>query len=35
MRGTASNDVTITDVFVPEERVLAHRPHGASILRCR
>jgi alkylation response protein AidB-like acyl-CoA dehydrogenase len=28
MRGTASNDVTITDVFVPEERVLADRPHG-------
>lgn len=28
MRGTASNDVTIDDVFVPEERVLANRPHG-------
>ena len=28
MRGTASNDVTITDVFVPDERVLADRPHG-------
>ena len=28
MRGTASNDVTIADVFVPDERVLADRPHG-------
>jgi alkylation response protein AidB-like acyl-CoA dehydrogenase len=28
MRGTASNDVTIDDVFVPEERVLADRPYG-------
>jgi alkylation response protein AidB-like acyl-CoA dehydrogenase len=28
MRGTASNDVTIEDVFVPEERVLANRPYG-------
>ena len=28
MRGTASNDVTIEDVFVPDERVLANRPHG-------
>jgi alkylation response protein AidB-like acyl-CoA dehydrogenase len=28
MRGTASNDITITDVFVPDERVLADRPHG-------
>jgi alkylation response protein AidB-like acyl-CoA dehydrogenase len=28
MRGTASNDVTIEDVFVPEERVVADRPHG-------
>ena len=28
MRGTASNDVTIEDVFVPEERVLADRPYG-------
>jgi len=28
MRGTASNDVTIDDVFVPDERVLANRPHG-------
>ena len=28
MRGTASNDVTIDDVFVPDERVLADRPHG-------
>jgi alkylation response protein AidB-like acyl-CoA dehydrogenase len=28
MRGTASNDVTITDVFVPDERVLADRPYG-------
>ena len=28
MRGTASNDVTIEDVFVPDEKVLADRPHG-------
>ena len=28
MRGTGSNDVTIEDVFVPDERVLADRPHG-------
>lgn len=28
MRGTASNDVTFDDVFVPDERVLADRPHG-------
>ena len=28
MRGTASNDITIDDVFVPEERVLADRPYG-------
>jgi alkylation response protein AidB-like acyl-CoA dehydrogenase len=28
MRGTASNDVTIEDVFVPAERVLADRPYG-------
>jgi alkylation response protein AidB-like acyl-CoA dehydrogenase len=28
MRGTASNDVVIDDVFVPDERVLANRPHG-------
>ena len=28
MRGTASNDVTIEDVFVPDERVLANRPYG-------
>ncbi|HEX5859216.1 MAG TPA: acyl-CoA dehydrogenase family protein, partial [Microbacterium sp.] len=28
MRGTASNDITIEDVFVPEERVLANRPCG-------
>ena len=28
MRGTASDDVTITDVFVPHERVLADRPYG-------
>ena len=26
MRGTASNDVTVDDVFVPDERVLADRP---------
>ena len=28
MRGTASNDVTVDDVFVPDERVLADRPYG-------
>lgn len=28
MRGTASNDVVIENVFVPDERVLANRPHG-------
>lgn len=28
MRGTASNDIEITDVFVPDERVLANRPYG-------
>lgn len=28
MRGTASHDVVLTGVFVPEERVLANRPHG-------
>jgi alkylation response protein AidB-like acyl-CoA dehydrogenase len=28
MRGTASNDVRIDDVFVPDERVLADRPYG-------
>jgi alkylation response protein AidB-like acyl-CoA dehydrogenase len=28
MRGTASNDVLIDDVFVPDERVLADRPYG-------
>lgn len=28
MRGTASNDVVIDDVFVPAERVLANRPRG-------
>jgi alkylation response protein AidB-like acyl-CoA dehydrogenase len=28
MRGTASNDIILTDVFVPDERVLANRPHG-------
>jgi alkylation response protein AidB-like acyl-CoA dehydrogenase len=28
MRGTGSNDVTIEDVFVPDERILADRPHG-------
>jgi alkylation response protein AidB-like acyl-CoA dehydrogenase len=28
MRGTASNDVELNDVFVPDERVLADRPHG-------
>lgn len=28
MRGTGSHEVVIDDVFVPEERVLANRPHG-------
>lgn len=28
MRGTASNDIEITDVFVPDEKVLADRPYG-------
>ena len=28
MRGTASNTVVLEDVFVPDERVLANRPHG-------
>ncbi|NYJ00810.1 alkylation response protein AidB-like acyl-CoA dehydrogenase [Nocardioides thalensis] len=28
MRGTASNDVVLTDVFVPEDKVLANRPYG-------
>ena len=28
MRGTGSNDVVLDDVFVPDERVLADRPHG-------
>lgn len=28
MRGTASDDVTVTDVFIPQERVLADRPYG-------
>ncbi|HYF44770.1 MAG TPA: acyl-CoA dehydrogenase family protein [Acidimicrobiales bacterium] len=28
MRGTGSHDVELQDVFVPEERVLANRPHG-------
>jgi len=28
MRGTASNDVVVDDVFVPEARVLANRPYG-------
>ena len=28
MRGTGSHDVELDDVFVPEERVLARRPHG-------
>ncbi|GAA3221400.1 acyl-CoA dehydrogenase family protein [Actinocorallia longicatena] len=28
MRGTASNDILIEDVFVPDERVLANRPYG-------
>jgi alkylation response protein AidB-like acyl-CoA dehydrogenase len=28
MRGTASNDIVIDDVFVPDARVLANRPYG-------
>jgi len=28
MRGTASNDVVLDNVFVPDERVLANRPYG-------
>jgi alkylation response protein AidB-like acyl-CoA dehydrogenase len=28
MRGTASNDVVVDGAFVPDERVLADRPHG-------
>jgi alkylation response protein AidB-like acyl-CoA dehydrogenase len=28
MRGTASHDVAFDEVFVPDERVLADRPHG-------
>jgi alkylation response protein AidB-like acyl-CoA dehydrogenase len=28
MRGTASNDVLLEDVFVPEDRVAANRPYG-------
>lgn len=28
MRGTASHDIVVDDVFVPEERVLANRPYG-------
>ncbi|MET3960814.1 alkylation response protein AidB-like acyl-CoA dehydrogenase [Marmoricola sp. OAE513] len=28
MRGTASNDLQVTDVFVPEDKVLADRPYG-------
>ncbi len=28
MRGTGSQNVEITDVFVPDERVMARRPHG-------
>ncbi len=28
MRGTGSHDVELEDVFVPDERVLARRPHG-------
>lgn len=28
MRGTASNDVVVENVFVPDERVLANRPYG-------
>ena len=28
MRGTGSNSVVVDDVFVPEDKVLANRPHG-------
>jgi alkylation response protein AidB-like acyl-CoA dehydrogenase len=28
MRGTASNDIVLEDVFVPEDKVLANRPYG-------
>lgn len=28
MRGTSSNDVVLENVFVPDERVVADRPHG-------
>jgi len=28
MRGTASNDILLEEVFVPEEKVLANRPYG-------
>lgn len=28
MRGTASDDIAVEDVFVPDERVLANRPYG-------
>jgi len=28
MRGTASNNIEITDVFVPDDKVLADRPYG-------
>jgi alkylation response protein AidB-like acyl-CoA dehydrogenase len=35
MRGTASNDITISDVFVPDERVLADRPYGVVDPRYR
>jgi alkylation response protein AidB-like acyl-CoA dehydrogenase len=28
MRGTGSNDIVFDDVFVPDDKVLANRPHG-------
>lgn len=28
MRGTASNDIVVEDVFVPDDKVLANRPYG-------
>ena len=28
MRGTGSHDIELKDVFVPDERVIARRPHG-------
>lgn len=28
MRGTASHDILLSDVFVPEDKVLANRPYG-------